>query len=190
MQKSSGSMAQVLTASKLTGVNRMIGTLSTGLLVGMLGLSACATSGSSPSAAKTEATTTSQPAVAASAQLGDPIPADVAVIPVSTVVQSVEAYDGKTVAIEGVVTKMCKKKGCWFEIADAAGGPGVLVTAPKYHIFLSQGSEGKKIVAYGQFKKEVQDLEEAKHLAKDAGEPEPTVAPVKLRILAEGARFN
>ena len=169
----------------------LLSTVTLSLLVGALGLVACATSTPAQnSSAKAEATVTSQPVAAAASQLGDPIPADAAVVPVATVVSSVEAYDGKTVAIEGVVTKMCKKKGCWFEIADGAGGAGVLITAPKYHIFLSQGSEGKKIVAYGQFKKEVQDLEEAKHLAKDAGEPEPTVAPVKLRLLAEGARFN
>lgn len=168
----------------------LLSTVSLSLLVGVLGLTACATSTPAQNnSAKAEASVTSQP-VAAASQLGDPIPADAAVVPVATVVGAVEAYDGKTVAIEGVVTKMCKKKGCWFEIADGSGGAGVLITAPKYHIFLSQGSEGKKIVAYGQFKKEVQDLEEAKHLARDAGEPEPTVAPVKLRLLAEGARFN
>lgn len=157
----------------------------------------CATSGSgtSPSTSSAPAADTSAKSAPAESaapvtSMGDPIPADAKRVPVAQVVTNVESFNGQRIAIEGVVTKMCKKKGCWFEITDGAGSPGVLVTAPKYHIFLNQGSEGKKIVAYGEFKKEVQDLAEAKHLAQDAGEPEPTEAPVKLRLLADGALFQ
>lgn len=140
--------------------------------------------------AATPAPQAAAPASAPASQLGDPIPADARRVPVADVLAQPDQFNGQTVAVEGVITKLCKKKGCWFEIAAQASAPGVLITAPKYHIFLAQGSEGKKIVAYGTFKKEVQDLEEAKHLAQDAGEPEPTEAPVKLRLLADGAQFN
>lgn len=159
--------------------------LSLSVLGTSLFLGACA---STP--ASTPVATTASSAAAPANQLGDPIPADARRVPVADVVAQPDQFNGQTVAVEGVVTKLCKKKGCWFEISAQEGTAGVLITAPKYHIFLAQGSEGKKIVAYGVFKKEVQDLEEAKHLAQDAGEPEPTEAPVKLRLLADGAQFN
>ena len=119
--------------------------------------------------------------------LGDPLPADVHPMEVSQLVSSPEEYDGRRIAVKGIVTKMCKKKGCWFEMTDGHGGAGVLVTSSRHHIFLSQGSEGKEIVAFGTFKVETQDLEEARHLARDAGEPEPEEAPEILRLVADGA---
>lgn len=146
---------------------------------GMLLLAACATPSAPASATKSSA-------AAPAPSFGDPIPADAKVIPVADVLASPASFDGQQVTLEGKVVKLCKKKGCWFELSDGVASSGILITAPKYNIFLAQGSEGKTVVAAGQFKKEVQDLKEAQHLAEDAGEPLPTEAPVKLRLFASG----
>lgn len=150
-----------------------------GLSLGVLLLSACATSSTPAPAAKTAS---AAPAPA----FGDPIPADARLTPVSEVLANPASFDGQQLTIEGKVVKLCKKKGCWFELSDGTSTSGILITAPKYNIFLAQGSEGKTVVAAGQFKKEVQDLKEAQHLAEDAGEAVPTEAPVKLRLYATG----
>jgi hypothetical protein len=150
----------------------------------------------SPSAESAKDATPSHGATAASAAqagpqtLGDPLPAGITPVRVGEVVRDAASWDGKKLALEGTVTKMCKKKGCWFELADAAGGPGVLIKSSRYHIFLNQGSEGRRAVAYGEFKREVQDLAEAQHLAQDAGEPVPTEAPVVLRLMADGVELR
>jgi len=122
--------------------------------------------------------------------LGDPLPADMTPVHVKDLAQKAADFNGKRIMIEGVVTKLCKKKGCWFELTDGAGSPSVLVTGSRYHIFLNQGMEGKTATAFGEFKREVQDLAEAKHLAQDAGEPEPTEAPVVLRLVADGVALR
>lgn len=162
----------------LTGVSRVAG-----LSLGLLMLSACATSSTPAPAAKTAAS-------APAPSYGDPIPADAKLTPVAAVLANPASFDGQTVTLEGKVVKMCKKKGCWFELSDGSATSGILITAPKYNIFLAQGSEGKTVVAAGQFKKEVQDLKEAQHLAEDAGEPVPTEAPVKLRLYATGVNVR
>ena len=35
------------------------------------------------------------------------------------------AYAGKLVLIEGVITGVCKKRGCWMQITDPESGDGV-----------------------------------------------------------------
>src|SRR5688572_18097349 len=44
------------------------------------------------------------------------------------VLQAPDEYADKTVAVEGVIVRSCKKEGCWMEMAAKEGGKSVRVT--------------------------------------------------------------
>lgn len=119
--------------------------------------------------------------------MGDAIPKDATVVSIEEIAKNPANWQGKKIAIEGNVVKMCKTKGCWFNIGTKPGEPSVLVTSSKYNIFLNQGSEGKKIVAFGVFSQEKQSAEEAAHFAKDAKEAPPKNLPLLMKLVADGA---
>lgn len=73
-------------------------------------------------------------------------------------------FDGKPVFVEAKVRKACERKGCWMELAPAAGkGPGVRVTFKDYGFFVPLDSAGRTAKVEGVVK--VADLSEetAKH---------------------------
>jgi hypothetical protein len=44
------------------------------------------------------------------------------VTPIDAILADPNAYKGKTVRVEGMITDVCPKRGCWFDLAG--GGPG------------------------------------------------------------------
>ena len=47
--------------------------------------------------------------------------ADSQVIPISAIQQAPEQYLGKTVTVDGAITKECPSSGCWWYLKDATG---------------------------------------------------------------------
>src|SRR6187399_1383600 len=41
---------------------------------------------------------------------------------IDAILAAPKAYSGKTVRVEGMVTDVCPKRGCWFELAGAKPG--------------------------------------------------------------------
>ena len=54
---------------------------------------------------------------------GDGVTIDAAV-PVETLLSSPDDYIGKAVRVDGVITGVCKKRGCWMQITDPDTGNG------------------------------------------------------------------
>ena len=75
----------------------------------------------------------------------------------------------KTVELNGVVVRSCKKEGCWAEIADNEGGKSVRVTFGDHAFFIPLNSAGLKVRAQGTFKTKVLTKEHVDHLIKDDG---------------------
>jgi len=75
----------------------------------------------------------------------------------------------KTVELNGVVVRSCKKEGCWAEIADKEGGKSVRVTFGDHAFFIPLNAAGLKVRAQGTFKTKVLPKEHVDHLIKDDG---------------------
>ena len=80
-----------------------------------------------------------------------------------------EDYAGRTVAVEGVIVRSCKKEGCWMEMAAKDGGKSVRVTFGDHAFYIPLNSAGMKVKAQGTFKTKVLSKEHVDHLIKDDG---------------------
>jgi hypothetical protein len=80
-----------------------------------------------------------------------------------------QAYAGKQVVIEGVVNRVCKKEGCWMEIAPAADVQSIRVTFKNHAFFVPKDADGLKFRAAGEFTIRKLDKETVAHLVKEDG---------------------
>ena len=102
-----------------------------------------------------------------------------------------DEFKGKTVRVEGLVTDVCPKRGCWMEIAGTEPGQklkfkvtdGVMVFPPE--------AKGKMAVAQGEVTVRELSLEESKeyaaYQAKEYGkdiDPAKITTPMKVVTLA------
>ena len=78
-------------------------------------------------------------------------------------------YADKTVAVEGVIVRSCKKEGCWMEMAATEGGKSVRVTFGDHAFYIPLNSAGMKVKAQGTFKTKVLSKEHVDHLINDDG---------------------
>ncbi len=80
-----------------------------------------------------------------------------------------EKYSGKTVAVEGVIVRSCKKEGCWMEMAAKDGGKSVRVTFGDHAFFIPLNAAGLKVRAEGKFQTKILSKEHVDHLINDDG---------------------
>jgi hypothetical protein len=80
-----------------------------------------------------------------------------------------EKYADKTVAVEGVIVRSCKKEGCWMEMASKEGGKSVRVTFGDHAFFIPLNAAGMKVKAEGTFKTKTLSKEHVDHLINDDG---------------------
>jgi hypothetical protein len=107
-------------------------------------------------------------------------------VTLATVLASPDAYAGKTLALEGTVRRACTKKGCWMELSDTTGGPGVRVTFKDYGFFVPLDSAGRSARVEGVVK--VTELSEAQaaHLKAEGA----TVASREVQLVAAGVELR
>lgn len=92
----------------------------------------------------------------------------------------------KTVEVQGVIVRSCKKEGCWMEMADKEGGKSVRVTFGDHAFFIPLNSAGMKVRAQGVFKTKVLPKDHVDHLINDDGavfenrNPDGTVTEVSF----------
>ncbi len=72
-------------------------------------------------------------------------------VPVATLLEAPASHVGKTVRVDGVVSKVCQAMGCWIEIADPALGRGVRFKAKDGVIVFPKDAPGRKVSAQGVF---------------------------------------
>lgn len=78
-------------------------------------------------------------------------------------------YAGKTVRVEGVIVKSCKKEGCWFELAPKTDAKAVRITMKNHAFFVPLESAGAVAKAEGIFVVKTLTKEQVKHLVEDDG---------------------
>ncbi|MDJ0751086.1 MAG: DUF4920 domain-containing protein [Woeseiaceae bacterium] len=104
---------------------------------------------------------------------GEPTDFSVDRVTLEEVVSDSDRYVGRTVRVETRVSKVCRKKGCFF--IARAGSEVVRVSFRDYGFFVPTDISGKRVMLVGEV--EVGDLtpDEARHLADDLGEAEETI---------------
>ena len=108
------------------------------------------------------------------------------------------AFEGKTIRVEGVVTDVCPKRGCWFELAGDKPGQKVRFKVTDGEMVFPVESKGMYAVAQGQVAVKNMTLEETKqyaeYQAKEYGKPyDPasiTQPMQNVRIDGTGAIFR
>lgn len=134
-----------------------------------------------------------------SAAVGDYYGADISKISESKAISVVAleaklAHDKKVtnIAIKGVVTDVCSKRGCWVTL-KTDNGSSFFVKMKDYAFFVPSALKGKNVVLEGSAEREVTSVDELKHYAKDAkkaqSEIEAIVLPKEeIRFLAKGIK--
>lgn len=100
---------------------------------------------------------------------GDALVAGTRKVSVAKALKSPDKYAGKTVAVEGVIVRSCKKEGCWMEMADKANGKSVRVTFGDHKFFIPLNAAGMGVAANGVFKTKVLPKDHVDHLINDDG---------------------
>jgi hypothetical protein len=105
------------------------------------------------------------------------------------------AFDGKTVKVEGMVTDVCAKRGCWFEMAGNAPGEKARFKVTDGEMVFPLTAKGKQAVAQGKIVAQKLSLEDTRameeHYATESGrefDPETiTEGKTVFRIEGTGA---
>jgi hypothetical protein len=129
----------------------------------------------------------SVPAVAGSGKTyGEPLTGS-DTTPISKLLSDPEPYLGKTVRVEGTVTGVCEKRGCWMSLASDREFEELRIKAEDGVIVFPVASKGHHAVAEGVFTKIELTLEQtvmrARHHAEEHGEgfdPDAITEPLTL----------
>jgi hypothetical protein len=108
-----------------------------------------------------------------------------------------ETYLGKRIRVDGQITGVCPRMGCWIDIADEKGH-SIRFKVKDGEIVFPMEAKGKSVAAEGVLTKlelsAEEALDHARHMAEEKGEPfdESSVeGPLTLyRIQGEGARVE
>lgn len=118
--------------------------------------------------------------------------------PISAVLADPKAFHGKTVRVEGMVTDVCPKRGCWFEMAGGAPGQKLRFKVTDGEMVFPADSKGKTAVAEGVVVARDLSIEETKQAAEYQAkeynipyDPASITKPtVSVRIDGTGAVFK
>lgn len=96
---------------------------------------------------------------------------EAAPVKLSELMAKPDAYVGKVVKVEGLITEVCPKRGCWINVAGDKEFQTIRVKVEDGVIVFPLTDKGKKVVAEGTFTKmeltKEQALERAKHHAEE-----------------------
>jgi hypothetical protein len=88
-------------------------------------------------------------------------------VALTAVLESPRTYTKDAVVVEGVIEKSCSAKGCWMELAPAAGEKTVRVTFKDEKFFIPLTAKGMKARAEGVTEVRTLSKAEADHLISD-----------------------
>ena len=103
-----------------------------------------------------------------------------------------QKYDGKTVVIEGVVTRVCQAEGCWVEIGPKSKGDGSIRVTFDHKFAVPKDADKMSFRAEGQLKVKTLSKERVEHLVKDDGariKTKPDGAADEVTFIATGVEL-
>ncbi len=94
-------------------------------------------------------------------------------VALSELVKRPDVYVGKRIRVDGLVTKVCQKRGCWIAISEEDGPASVRFKVTDGVIVFPQNAPGKLVSAEGTVRKIELDLKQTraylKHHADEEG---------------------
>ena len=136
------------------------------------------------------------PAAAATADgrilRGEAIGAETKRVSFAQVLKEPAKYDGQTVVIEGVVTRVCQAEGCWVEIAPKSKGDGSIRVTFDHKFTVPKDASQMDFRAEGTLKVKKLSKETVEHLVKDDGakiKTNPDGTADELTFLATGVEL-
>jgi cytochrome c-type biogenesis protein CcmE len=85
---------------------------------------------------------------------------------IDSILAEPKKFAGQTVRVEGMVTDVCPKRGCWFEMAGTKPGQKLRFKVTDGEMVFPVDSKGKKAVAEGVVSVKELSLEESKEYAE------------------------
>jgi len=120
--------------------------------------------------------------------------------PISELLGKPEDFKGQKILLDGEITEVCQKKGCWIKVKDGSSDTAVQVKVEDDVIVFPKDGKGKKVRAEGVVSVTVLTEEErrssAEHEAEEQGklkefDPSKIVGSVTVvRIEGEGAEIK
>lgn len=116
-------------------------------------------------------------------------------VSMATILADPKAYAGKSVRVEGTVTDVCPKRGCWFEMAGEAPGQKMRFKVRDGEMVFPMDAKGKFAVAEGVVAVQELSLEETRqyleYQAREYGsgvDPASVTEPMTIvRLDGQGA---
>jgi hypothetical protein len=90
-----------------------------------------------------------------------------AATPIDTILADPKAYNGKTVRVEGMVTDVCPRRGCWFDMAGGGPGKKLKFKVVDGEMVFPPDAKGKYAVAEGVVSVHELSLEQSKQYAEE-----------------------
>lgn len=101
---------------------------------------------------------------------------------ISTLLADIERFDGQKVRVEGLVTEVCAKRGCWMSIAGDQPFQELRFKVEDGVITIPLEAKGRYAVAEGTCRKVMLSPEDAlamrEHQAEEQGTPVDTTTPL------------
>jgi len=125
---------------------------------------------------KAENTTETSEEVTAGAQNFGAEITEEGAMPIGDLLASMEGKDSLNVKVVGTIDEVCQKKGCWMDVSmDDEGENFLFVKFKDYEFFVPKDAAGQEVVMEGVAYLDTTSIEELKHYAQDAGEPDSVI---------------
>lgn len=86
--------------------------------------------------------------------------------------------DSLNTKVEGTVSAVCKKKGCWMTIVSKDSDQEMRVKFKDYGFFMPMDIEGRTVVFEGKAFKEMTSVADLRHYAEDAGKSKEEIEAI------------
>jgi hypothetical protein len=102
-------------------------------------------------------------------------------VTVAALLADPKAYEGRAVRVEGMVTDVCAKRGCWFDLAGEVPGQKLRFKVQDGVMVFPMDAKGKHAVAEGVVKVQSLTLEETRdYVVYEAEEQGRAVDPASI----------
>ncbi len=100
---------------------------------------------------------------------GAPISKTSKKVALDRVLKAPSKYEGRTILVEGVIVRSCKKEGCWAELASAPDKPSIRIKMKDHAFFIPLQSEGLLAKVEGKVMIKTLSKETVKHMIEEDG---------------------
>ncbi len=111
-------------------------------------------------------------------------------VTLDAVISDAKSYAGKTVRIDGVVSAVCRKKGCWMTLGGSDKSARARISFKDYAFFVPLDCAGAKTSIEGVVELKTLSKAERAHLADDAGKSIDQIPENEVRLMATAVELS